>query len=169
MSTGERSASMSDAILIITIVFLIIGLIMTLIPFLPGIPLIFGTLLIFAIIDDFQRVTLLFLLSMLTITVASFFIDNLVGWIGAKKFGASKAGLWGAILGGVVGVFINPVFGILLGPFGGAAATELLISRRRLMDALRVGIGTIVGVLGGSIFKLVLALFMVVSFITKIY
>lgn len=51
---------MSDAILIITIVFLIIGLIMTLIPFLPGIPLIFGTLLIFAIIDDFQRVTPLF-------------------------------------------------------------------------------------------------------------
>jgi len=160
---------MSDVILIITIVFLIIGIIMSLIPLLPGIPLIFGTMLIFAIIDDFQRVTPLFLLVMLAIMVASFFIDNLVGWIGAKKFGASKAGLWGAILGGVVGVFINPLFGILLGPFGGAVAAELLISRRRLMDALRVGIGTIVGVLGGSIFKLVLALFMVASFITKIY
>lgn len=160
---------MSEAIQIVAIVFLLIGVVMSLIPFLPGIPLIFVTLVIFAIIDGFQRVTPTFLLGMLVITIASFFVDNLVGWIGARRFGASKAGLWGAIVGGVGGVLINPVFGILLGPFGGAVVAELLVSRRKFIDALRVGIGTIVGVLGGSIFKLFLALFMLAAFIAKIY
>jgi uncharacterized protein YqgC (DUF456 family) len=160
---------MNQAIQVAAIIFLIIGVIMSLIPFLPGIPLIFGTFLAFAIIDGFQRITTAFLISMLIITVASFFIDNLVGWIGAKKFGASKPGLWGAVLGGIIGVFINPVLGILLGPFVGAVAVELIISRRKLTGALKVGVGTIIGFLGGSILKFLLAIFMVAAFITKIY
>lgn len=160
---------MNQAIQIATIVLLIIGVISSLIPFLPGIPFIFGIFLIFAIIDGFQRVTPAFLTGMLVITVASFFIDNLVSWIGAKKFGASKPGLWGAILGGVAGIFINPVLGILLGPFVGAVVAELVVSRRKLIGALKVGGGTIVGFLGGSILKFLLAIFMVAAFITKIY
>lgn len=160
---------MNQVIQIATIVFLIIGVIGSLIPFFPGIPLIFVIFLIFAIIDGFQQVTLTFLIGMLVITIVSFFIDNLVGWIGARKFGASKPGLWGAILGGVLGVFINPVFGILLGPFGGAVVAELVVSRRKLIEALKVGGGTIIGFLGGSILKFFLAIFMVTAFITKIY
>lgn len=160
---------MSGVIKLITIIILGIGVLMSLIPFLPGIPIIFGTLVIYAFVEGFQQITPLFLLVMLLITIFSFFIDNIVAWIGAKKYGGSSAGLWGAFLGGILGVFINPLFGILIGPFLGAVTAELFFSHRRFYDAVMVGVGTIIGIFGGSIFKLILALFMVVAFITKIY
>ncbi len=160
---------MSEVIKIITIIIMGIGQLGSLLPVIPAIPIIFGIMLIYGIIDNFQQINLLFLLAMLLITVFSSFIDNIVAWAGARRYGGSKAGIWGAILGGLIGVFINPLFGILLGPFLGAIAAELIFSQRKLSDALRVGMGTIIGIFGGSILKMLLALFMVIAFILQVY
>jgi uncharacterized protein YqgC (DUF456 family) len=154
---------------IITIIILGIGVLLSLLPFLPGIPIIFVTMLIYAFIDGFQQITPLFIAIMLIITIFSTFIDNIVSWIGAKKYGGSRAGLWGAFLGGFIGVFINPLLGILLGPFIGAIIAELIISHRQIIDAVKVGIGTIVGIFGGCILKLLISLFMVIAFVMQIY
>lgn len=160
---------MSEVIKIITIIILGIGALSSILPLIPAIPVIFGIMLIYGFIDQFQQINFLFLLAMLLITIFSFFIDNIVAWAGAKKYGGSKAGLWGALLGGIFGMFINPLFGILLGPFLGAIAAELIFSHRKISDAFRVGIGTIIGIFGGSILKLLLSLFMVIAFIIQIY
>lgn len=159
----------SEVTKIITILILGLGVLISLLPFLPGIPIIFVTMFIYALIDGFQQITPHFLLIMFLITIFSFFIDNIVAWIGAKKYGGSSAGLWGAFLGGIIGIFINPLFGILIGPFLGAITAELIFSHRKIYDAVKVGIGTIVGIFGGCIFKLLLSLFMVVGFITRVY
>ncbi|HHV35194.1 MAG TPA: DUF456 domain-containing protein [Syntrophomonadaceae bacterium] len=160
---------MSEAIKIITTFILGAEVLISVLPIIPGIPIIFVTMLIYAFIDGFQQISPLFLLIMLLITIFSFFIDNIVAWIGAKKYGGSSAGLWGAFFGGIIGIFINPLFGLLLGPFIGAIAAELIFSHRRIYDAVKVGIGTIVGIFGGCILKLLLSLFMVIAFITKVY
>lgn len=107
---------MVNWVLIIIIVIVGIGIIMSIFPLLPGIPLIFGTMLFYGIFEGFQKITPAFLIGMLLITIFSFFIDNLAGWLGAKRYGASKVGLWGAVVGGLLGVFINLPLGILLGP-----------------------------------------------------
>jgi len=159
----------SEAIKIITTFILGAEVLISVLPIIPGIPIIFVTMLIYAFIDGFQQISPLFLLIMLLITIFSFFIDNIVAWIGAKKYGGSSAGLWGAFFGGIIGIFINPLFGLLLGPFIGAIAAELIFSHRRIYDAVKVGIGTIVGIFGGCILKLLLSLFMVIAFITKVY
>jgi uncharacterized protein YqgC (DUF456 family) len=161
--------SVSNIIKIITIVILGAEVLISLLPVVPGIPIIYVTMLIYAIIDGFQQITPLFLVIMLFIAIFSFFIDNIVAWIGAKKYGGSRAGLWGAFFGGVIGVFINPLFGLLLGPFIGAIAAELIFSHRQFFDAVKVGIGTIVGIFGGCILKLLLSVFMVIAFITQVY
>ncbi|NPV28318.1 MAG: DUF456 domain-containing protein [Firmicutes bacterium] len=156
-------------LLAITIIILGIGVIMSIFPFLPGIPLIFGTFLVYGFFEGFERINSIFLIAMLIITVLSFFIDNLAGWVGAKRYGASRAGVWGALLGGLLGVLINPLLGILLGPLTGAVIAEIIISQRPLRESLRVGIGTLVGFLGGSILRFIIALFMVITFLYVIF
>ncbi len=156
---------MNNLILIITLVVLGMGTIMSLFPFLPGIPLIFGAFLVYGFWEGFERVNLAFLIVTLVITIFSFFIDNLAGWLGAKRYGASRAGVWGAILGGLLGIFINPLLGIIFGPLIGAVTAEILIFRRSLGESFRVGIGTLAGFLGGSILRFMIALFMVIAFL----
>ncbi|HHW41001.1 MAG TPA: DUF456 domain-containing protein [Syntrophomonadaceae bacterium] len=160
---------MNTVIQIVTVIILIIGVLMSLFPVLPGIPIIFAVFLVYGLIEGFHHITPLFLAVMFMVTVLSYVIDNVAGWWGAKKFGASRVGVYGAILGGTLGVFINPVLGIIIGPFIGAVVAELIFSRRALQDALKVGIGTLVGFAGGSIVRSIVALFMVIVFLNRIF
>jgi uncharacterized protein YqgC (DUF456 family) len=160
---------MNNLLLVVTVTILGLGVIMSIFPFLPGIPLIFGTFLAYGFFEGFRQINAVFLLAMLMITILSFFIDNLAGWLGAKRYGASKAGVWGAILGGLAGIFIYPLFGILLGPLIGAVVGEIIISQRPLREAFRVGMGTLVGFLGGSVLRFILAFFMVTAFLYVVF
>ena len=61
-------------------------------------------------------------------------LSNLVG---VKKFGGSKAGMWGSTIGLLIGPFVIPVAGILLGPFLGAVIAELVVSRSGVKQAVK--------------------------------
>ncbi len=160
---------MNTVIQIVTVIILIIGVLMSLFPVLPGIPIIFAVFLVYGLVEGFHHITPLFLAAMFMVTVLSYVIDNVAGWWGAKKFGASRVGVYGAILGGgMLGVF-NPVLGIIIGPFIGAVVAELIFSRCALQDALKVGVGTLVGFAGGSIVRSIVALFMVIVFLNRIF
>lgn len=160
---------MNTVIQIVTVIILIIGVLMSFFPVLPGIPIIFGVFLVYGLIEGFRHITPLFLAAMFMVTVLSYVIDNVAEWWGAKKFGASRVGAYGAIVGGMLGVFINPLLGIIIGPFIGAVVAELIFSRRALQDALKVGVGTLVGFAGGSIVRFIIALFMVIVFLNRIF
>ena len=47
-------------------------------------------------------------------------IDYVAGVIGARRYGASQAGVWGSVIGSVVGIFFFPPFGFLIGAVVGA-------------------------------------------------
>lgn len=153
---------------VIAIIIACIGALMALFPLLPGTPVIFGAMLLYSLVEDFHQVTPFFLAGMLLMVVLSYAADNLAAWWGARKYGAGRAGGWGALFGGLAGVFINPLVGVLVGPFFGAVVAELLVSRKKIRDALKVGVGTIVGMAGGSLVRFILALFMVIAFIYEI-
>ncbi len=82
-------------------------------------------------------------------------LDNIVSVWGAKKFKASRAGLWGCVIGTIIGLFFLPI-GIIAGPFLGAFLGELL-SGRKTEDAARSGLGALVGFFAGTFIKIILS------------
>lgn len=148
----------------VAILLIVAGLAGTILPALPGAPLVFVGLLIAAWIDKFQKVgwftlTLIFLLMILT-----FVIEIAAAGMGAKRVGASKMAIFGAAVGTIVGIFFS-LPGLLLGPFVGAVIGEYL-SRRNWEQAGKVGIGTWVGLIVGTAGKLAVIFAMVGLFVT---
>lgn len=139
---------------------ILVGLAGTVLPALPGLPLVFGGMLVAAWAGDFQQVGVPMLVVLGLLTLLSLAIDFWATALGAKRVGASRKALIGAMLGTVGGLFFGP-FGILLGPFAGALAGELLHRRSldvaHIGDAAKIGFGTWMGILFGVVLKLGLA------------
>jgi hypothetical protein len=142
---------------------ILVGLAGTILPGLPGAPLVFGGLLLAAWADGFQNVGVSTLLGLAALTVLAFLMDFIAAGLGAKKAGASRTALAGAAIGTLIGLFFGLV-GIVIGPFIGAAVGEYL-SRRDLMRAGQVGVWAWIGFVFGALVKLVLAFTMVGIFI----
>ena len=100
-------------------------------------------------------------MGMMTIGVTV--LDYFIPLIGAKRYGASKWGLWGSVGGMVIGAFFSP-FGILLGAFVGAVLVEWVVSRKK-GQALKAGWGVFVGSILGLMLKLALSGMMAYYFI----
>jgi uncharacterized protein len=140
------------------------GLIGLFLPVLPGAPLIFAGLVIAAWAEDFHyaglwTVVILAILMLLTLAV-----DFWATIFGAKKFGASKRAVIGALIGLVIGIFLG-FPGIIFGPFIGAVVGELS-AQKDLKQATRAGIGATIGLVLGAAIKLALALTMIGVFLT---
>jgi uncharacterized protein len=130
------------------------GVLGSVLPALPGVPLVLAGLLVAAWADDFQRVGWVALTLLGLMTLASFAIDFVASSLGAKRVGATKLAIAGAFIGTLFGVFMG-LPGLILGPFAGAVAGEL-ISHGQLEQAGRVGLATWVGLLFGTLAKLAL-------------
>ena len=140
-------------------VLVLIGLAGTLLPVLPGVPFVFLGLLLAAWIDHFQRIGWPALTILGVLTACAIGVDLLASLFGAKRVGASKLALLGAMIGSVVGLFFGLV-GIFIFPFIGAVIGEL-IARKEMGQAAKVGIATWLGLLFGALAKLALALTMI--------
>ncbi len=143
----------------IAILLVMIGVIGTFIPVLPGIGLIFIGFLVWGIGSGWSDYGIETVVVLGLITVIFIALDFYAGAIGAKKFGATKPGIVGAIVGAIIGIIFFNIFGLILGTFGGAVAGELL-SGKSQKDALRAGWGTFIGFLAGSILKITAAVVM---------
>ena len=148
-----------NAYLAIAAVIVILGVLGTVLPVLPGVLLVFGGLFLAAWAQDFTRVGLVGLCIIGAMAALAFAADFIASLLGAKRVGASPKALIGAAIGGFVGVFFG-LPGILLGPFMGAVAGEL-IARGGWAQATKVGVGTWLGLLFAAVAKLVLAFLMI--------
>ncbi len=97
------------------------------------------------------------------VAALGFGVDVAATALTSRRAGATKAGVWGAVVGGLVGLFFG-LPGLLLGPVLGAAAGELVLSRRSPAAAVKSGVGAAVGVLAGSLGKGLLGFFLLVLF-----
>jgi uncharacterized protein YqgC (DUF456 family) len=135
------------------------GLAGTLLPVLPGVPLVFAGLAVAAWADGFHRVGTVTLVILGVLTALAVALDLAASSFGAKKAGASRQGMIGAGIGAIVGIFFG-LPGLVFGPFVGAVVGELT-AHRELLHAGKAGLGAWLGLLLGSIAKLTLAFLMV--------
>jgi len=135
-------------------VLVLVGLAGSVLPALPGVPLVFGGLLVAAWVDDFERVTWLTLVVLGLLTVISFAIDLAATALGAQRVGATRLAIVGALIGTLAGVFFG-IPGLVLGPFVGAVAGEM-ISHGKVEQATRAGLATWMGLIFGTLSKVAL-------------
>lgn len=135
-------------------ILILAGLAGAVVPILPGVPLVFGGMLLAAWADHFQHIGTFTLIVLGVLAALALLVDFVAGVLGAKRVGASPRALWGASIGMLVGFFFG-LPGLLLGPFVGAVAGELS-GGRELNQATRAGIGTWIGLLFGTLAKLAL-------------
>jgi uncharacterized protein YqgC (DUF456 family) len=139
---------------VLSAVLILVGLAGTIVPALPGVPLVFAGMLLAAWADHFQHVGVFTLIVLGVLSLLALAIDFVAGLLGAKRVGASSYAIWGAMIGTLVGLFFN-LPGIVFGPFVGAVAGELLVGSQ-LSRATHVGIGTWLGLLFGTLAKIAL-------------
>jgi len=151
----------------IAIVFFAIGLIGSVVPVLPGTTIILAAAVIHRILLGPEMSVGWSSIGVLVfLTLVSYLIDFASGYFGAKKFGASRWGTFGAVVGALVGLFFG-LIGLFVGPLIGAIAGEF-IAGKRMIDAGRAGWGTLLGNIAGMIGKLVIALVMIVIFLVNV-
>ncbi|MDN4525400.1 DUF456 domain-containing protein [Fictibacillus fluitans] len=134
-------------------------------PILPGALFLVLGFVLYGLFYSFQPFTLFFIVVQAILLASLFVVDYFSNLYGVKRRGGSKAAIWGSTIGLLVGPFVIPVAGIIAGPFIGAFLAELVIGRKSPMDAFRVGIGSVLGFLGGTVVKIVIQLVMVGYFL----
>jgi uncharacterized protein YqgC (DUF456 family) len=144
-------------------VLILVGLAGTLLPGLPGVPLVFAGMWLAAWVGGYAEIgawTLVVLGVLATLAVA---LDFVAGLLGARRVAASKGALWGAAIGTVVGLFFG-LPGLLLGPFLGAVVGELRAGSG-VTRSTRVGVATWIGLLFGTLAKIALSFTMLGIFV----
>ena len=128
-------------------------------PGLPGPPLNYAALLI--VQYKYHCFSFNFVIAWAVIVAITIIIDFILPIWFAKKFGATKYGIWGSIIGMVLGIFFTPV-GMVLGMLIGAVVGEL-IGGTEGSKALKSGFATFVGTF------LTMGLKLIVSIVISVY
>lgn len=153
---------------ILAAVLIVVGILGTILPALPGLPLVFAGMLLAAWANDFQNIGAWTIAALAILTLLSFVIDFVATAMGAKRVGASRSATIGAVLGMFAGLFFG-LIGIFIGPFVGAVIGEALHLRRLEKNDMghmtKVGLGTWLGVVFGVVLKLALAFAMLGIFL----
>jgi len=145
---------------LVAAVLVLVGLAGIVLPALPGLPLVFAGMLLAAWADGFDKIGIAMIVVLGLLTLLSLAIDFWATAMGARRVGASRLAIAGAVLGTFAGLLFAPV-GLFVGPFVGAMSGELVHGRRvdgdRIGHATKVGFGTWLGMLFGVVLKLTLA------------
>lgn len=146
---------MEIALYIVSAALILVGLAGTVLPVLPGVPLMYAGMFLAAWNDHYRHLGWGWLTVLGVLCALALVIDFVASLLGAKRVGASGWALVGASVGTIAGFFFGFV-GVLVGPFAGAVAGELLAGSSTLR-ATQVGVGTWLGLLFGTLAKIALA------------
>jgi uncharacterized protein YqgC (DUF456 family) len=150
---------MDIALYVLAALLIVGGMAGAVLPTLPDIPMIFGGIWLVAAVDHYRHLGMWWLLVIGALGSVGVIVDFIAGALGARRVGASRLALWGASLGTLIGMFFG-VPGLLLGPFVGALLGELA-SGNSVLRSAHVGVGTWLGLLFGTLLKLVISFVMV--------
>lgn len=142
----------------------VVGMAGSIYPILPGALAIYAAFFVYGLFFSFSPFGFWFWTIQTLIIVVLFVADYVVSAWGVKRFGGSKASVWGSTIGVMVGPFIIPAFGLIVGPFAGAFLGELLVGSS-FDKALKVGWGSLVGLFTSTVAKIFFQLAMIVIFI----
>ena len=154
-------------LLIIGFCLMLIGILGSFLPVLPGTPLSWIGLLLLvltkAVPDDWW-----FLGITLGIALLVFALDYIIPAVGTKKFGGSTAGMIGTSIGLLVAIIfpVLGIFGIVIWPFVGALVGEF-INKADQKTAFKAAFGSFFGFLTGTFLKFLLTVIYLGLFIAK--
>jgi len=150
----------------LTLLVMLAGLIGSLLPVLPGTPLILAAVIGHRLYFGTASVSNFVLLVLVGLMLVSLVFDFLASMFGAKKFGATWLGVTGAVIGGIIGLFFS-LPGIILGPFLGAMLFEML-GDKEFKKAAHAGLGATLGLLLGIVGKFSIGVVMIILFTTDV-
>lgn len=158
---------MEIILLILAGLFMILGILGSFLPVLPGVPLSWIGLLIFYLIPGIG-LNYWFLGITLVIAVVFYILNLVIPAMGTKKFGGSKKGMIGATIGLIIGIFTPVPFAIFIGPFAGAFIGELLNKSNR-KNALRAAFGSFLGLLASSFMEFIVCFAFLILFLFQFW
>lgn len=141
---------------------LLVGIIGSIVPILPGPPISYVGLLVMQLKSS-PPFSVRFLMVWLMIVLLVAMLDYAVPLYGTKKFGGTRYGVWGCGIGLIAGLWFGPI-GIIAGPFIGAFVGEIL-ANKQTEHALRAAFGSFVGFVFSTLLKLVTCLVMTWYFV----
>ncbi|MEO8344590.1 MAG: DUF456 family protein [Betaproteobacteria bacterium] len=150
----------------LAVVLILVGIAGTVLPTLPGAILVFCGILLAAWIDDFTRMPVWLLAVFGVMTAIAWAVDYIAAAAGARRVGASKLALFGAVLGTFAGI-VTGLWGLLFMPLVGASIGEY-IAQRDLRRAGKVGLATWLGLLVGTAAKVAIVFAMVGVFVAAL-
>jgi uncharacterized protein YqgC (DUF456 family) len=149
---------------ILTIVLMLVGLVGTVVPLLPGTTIILAAAIMHHLmLGEAQSVGWWTIAGLAVLMVLSYVLDLVSGSIGAKWFGATRWGAFGGIVGAIVGIFFFPL-GLFLGPMIGVLIGEIL-GGKKLLPAGKSSWGTFLGTTAGFVAKFTIAAVMIAWFL----
>jgi uncharacterized protein YqgC (DUF456 family) len=157
---------MDILLIILGAICLLVGLIGTFIPMLPGTPISYIGVLLLLFIPGCTLTWKFYLfwgIVVVILQVLNYFIPM---W-GVNKFGGTKYGQWGSVLGVIVGLFLSPI-GIILGPFVGAVVGEL-VGGKDFESSLKAGFGSFVGTFVGMVLGIIVAAILIFYFFKEVF
>lgn len=140
-------------LIILAGIFIVISIIGSIVPGLPGPPIgMIGVILLH--ITDKVDISLTTLIVCAVLTILVSILDYYLPIYSTKKIGGSKYAVRGSIIGMVVGFVFTPI-GVILGTFLGAVIGELL-NGSDMVNSLKIGSVTFLGTILGLGIKLML-------------
>ncbi|MEZ5357292.1 MAG: DUF456 domain-containing protein [Candidatus Zixiibacteriota bacterium] len=144
------------------------GLIGTVVPVIPGAPVIFVAAVIYALIEGFESINGSTIGLLAVMTGVAMILDWAALIIGVKRMGGTYFGVLGAFIGLIIGiVFFATIASLIIGPLIGAILFEMLIGKTS-REALRAGIGSFIGFLLGGALKFAIAAAMIGIFVWNV-
>jgi len=140
-------------LVIIGFLLIIAGIVGCVLPIIPGPPLSYAGLILLSIARKWEAFSSGFLVTMGIITLVVTVLDYVMPLLTAKKYGASKFGIWGSVIGMIAGMIFFPPFGLFIGAFLGAVLGELVFSKNK-KSSLKAGLGVFIGTILGIVYKL---------------
>lgn len=158
---------MNILVYILVTILMLVGLLGSILPFLPGPPLSFAGLLIYAIFDRFESVSIIVVIIFAVLTILTLIFDFFAPILGAKGYKASKWGIIGSLLGAVIGLWFGPV-AIFILPLVGAFVGEYFYIRDS-NKALKTAWGSFIGMMFGLFFRTGVAIIMLFYWLYAIF
>lgn len=159
---------MDTLLLLLGFTCMLVGVLGSFLPVLPGISLSWlGLLLLY--LTKAVPMNYWVLGITLTITIVISVLNYIIPAKGTKKFGGSNYGVWGTNIGLIVGIFAPIPLGFIIGPFVGAFIGELIYDKKDHNRALKAATGSFIGFLTSSFINFMICIVFFGLFLTLVW
>jgi uncharacterized protein YqgC (DUF456 family) len=146
---------------------LVVAAVGSVVPMVPGVPVALLASALAGYLTGFERIDIATLAWVAVLTLLAQGFDLIGNLLGARRFGAGRAGLWGGAIGAFGGLLLLPPWGFLIGAFAGATLFEMAAGRP-FGPAWRAGVGALLGTLAGVVGKLVVVAVIAVVLLSRL-